>query len=110
MPKLVIIYGTGTRNTERMALALEEGARGEGVEVIRKNVNEANKKDLADADAIALGSPNYNHAMMPTFLKFLKELLDIDLSGKTGLAFGSYRKAGIELVQAIRRKEVLCVA
>ncbi len=149
MPKLVIIYGTGTHNTERMALALEEGARAGGIEVILKNVNEANKKDLADADAIAVGSPNYNHAMMPTVLKFLNELSDIDLSGKTGLAFGSYgwsleatrginkilssygvkmmadlcvkrmpgdeelekcRKAGIELVQTIRKKEVLCVA
>ncbi len=149
MPKLVIIYGTGTHNTERMALALEEGAKPEGIEVVLKNVNEANTKDIAEADAIAVGSPNYNHAMMPTVRKFLNELSDIDLSGKSGLAFGSYgwsleatreinriltscgvkmmadlcvkrmpgdeelekcRKAGIELVQEIRKKEVLCVA
>ena len=149
MPKLVIIYGTGTHNTERMALALEEGAKAGCIEVVLKNVNEANKKDIAEADAIAVGSPNYNHAMMPTVRKFLNELSDMDLSGKTGLAFGSYgwsleatqeinkiltscgvkmmadlcvkrmpgdeelekcRKAGVELVQEIRRKEVLCVA
>ncbi len=90
MPKLVIIYGTSMHNTERMAVAIEEGAKAEGIETVLKNVNEANKNELMDADAVAIGSPNYNHAMMPTVKKFLNELVDIDLSGKTGLAFGSY--------------------
>ncbi len=90
MPKLVIIYGTSMHNTERMAVAIEEGAKAEGLETVLKNVNDANKNDLNDADAIAIGSPNYNHAMMPTVKKFLNDIADIDLSGKVGLAFGSY--------------------
>ncbi len=90
MPKLVIIYGTGSHNTERMALAIEEGARAEGLDTVLKNVNEADKNELKDADGVAVGSPNYNHAMMPTVKKFLKDLADIELSGKVGLAFGSY--------------------
>ncbi len=149
MPKLVIIYGTGSHNTERMAAAIDEGARKEGVEVMLKNVNEADRNDLMDADAIAVGSPNYNHAMMPTIARFLKELAGTDLSGKIGLAFGSYgwsfeatqginiilasygarmlsdlcvkrmpeeeelekcRKAGAQLAEELRNKEVLCAA
>ncbi len=90
MSKLVIIYGTGSHNTERMAVAIEEGTRAEGIETILKNVNDANKDELKDADGVAVGSPNYNHAMMPTVKKFLNELADIELSGKVGLAFGSY--------------------
>ena len=90
MPKLVIIYGTGAHNTERMAQAIEEGARAEGIDTILKNVNEADKNELKDADAVAIGSPNYNHAMMPTVKRFLNDISDIDLSGKVGLAFGSY--------------------
>lgn len=90
MPKLIIIYGTGSHNTERMAIALEEGARAEGIETVLKNVNDADKNELRDADAVAIGSPNYNHAMMPTVKKFLNDLSDIDLTGKLGLAFGSY--------------------
>ncbi|MFA4936433.1 MAG: flavodoxin domain-containing protein [Candidatus Methanoperedens sp.] len=90
MPKLVIIYGTSMHNTERMAVAIEEGAKAEGLETVLKNVNDANKNDLNDADAIAIGSPNYNHAMMPTVKKFLNDIADINLSGKVGLAFGSY--------------------
>jgi len=43
-----------------------------------------------DADAVAVGSPNYNHAMMPTVRRFLDSLSDLDLSGKVGLSFGSY--------------------
>ena len=90
MSKLIIIYGTGSHNTERMAVALEEGARAEGIETVLKNVNDADKNELRDADAVAIGSPNYNHAMMPTVKKFLNDISDIDLSGKVGLAFGSY--------------------
>ncbi|HLB72201.1 MAG: flavodoxin domain-containing protein [Candidatus Methanoperedens sp.] len=100
MSKLIIIYGTGSHNTERMAVAIEEGARAEGVETVMKNVNDANKDELAHADAIAIGSPNYNNAMMPTVRKFLDDLRDIDLSGKVGLAFGSYGW-GFEATQGI---------
>lgn len=55
-----------------------------------KNVNDADRTDVADTDAVAIGSPNYNHAMMPTVRKFLNNLSGIDLSGKVGLSFGSY--------------------
>ena len=90
MSKLVIIYGTGSHNTERMACAIEEGAKSEGIETLLKNVNEADKSDVNGTDAVAIGSPNYNHAMMPTVKKFLTEISDTDLKGKVGLAFGSY--------------------
>ena len=102
MPKLIIIYGTGSHNTERMAKAIEEGARAEGVETVLKNVNDADKSELRDADAVAIGSPNYNHAMMPTVRKFLNGLSEAGLSGKIGLAFGSYGWS-LEATQEINR-------
>ena len=100
MPKLVIIYGTGSHNTERMAVAIEEGAKAEGLETVLKNVNDANKNELKDADAVAIGSPNYRDAMMPTVQKFLNDIAVIDLNGKVGLAFGSYGW-GLEAIQKI---------
>ncbi len=103
MPKLVIIYGTGSHNTERMAQAIEEGARAEGIETMLKNVNYANRNDLNDADAIAIGSPNYNHVMMPTVQKFLNSLADVELAGKVGLAFGSYGWS-LEATEGINNK------
>jgi len=103
MPKLVIIYGTGSHNTERIAKAIEEGAKAEGIETILKNVSFAEKNQLIDADAIAIGSPNYRDAMMPSVQKFLNELADVDLAGKIGLAFGSYGW-GLEAIQAINKQ------
>ncbi len=100
MSKLVIIYGTGSHNTERMAEAIEEGARSEGVETLLKNVSCASKMDLYSADAVAIGSPNYRDAMMPTVKKFLDEIAGINLRGKIGLAFGSYGW-GLEAIKAI---------
>jgi flavodoxin I len=107
MSKLVIIYGTGSHNTERMAVAIEEGARAEGIGTVLRNVNDANKDELRDADAVAIGSPNYNHAMMPTVKKFLGGLSDLDLSGKAGLAFGSYGWS-FEATQEINRILTSC--
>ncbi|SNQ59824.1 flavodoxin domain-containing protein [Candidatus Methanoperedens nitratireducens] len=107
MPKLVIIYGTGSHNTERMAVAIEEGARAEGIETVLRNVNDANRDELRDADAVAVGSPNYNHAMMPTVKKFLGGLSDLDLSGKAGLSFGSYGWS-FEATQEINRILTAC--
>ena len=46
MAKLVIIYGTGSHNTEKIAEAIEEGARAEGIETILENVSNADKNDL----------------------------------------------------------------
>lgn len=103
MPELVIIYGTGSHNTERMAEAIEEGARTEGIKTMLKNVAFADNKDVRDADAIAIGSPNYRDAMMPSVQRFLDDLAGIDLTGKIGLAFGSYGW-GLEAVQAINRQ------
>jgi flavodoxin I len=90
MSKIVIIYGTGSHNTELMANAIQEGAAAEGIDTVLKNVNDADKTDVVDADGIAIGSPNYNHAMMPSVRKFLNDISGIDLSGKVGLSFGSY--------------------
>ena len=103
MPKLAIIYGTGSHNTERIAQAIEEGAKAEGIETVLENVSFADKSDLYDADAIAIGSPNYRDLMMPTVQKFLNELADVDLSGKIGLAFGSYGW-GLEAIRAINKQ------
>ncbi len=100
MAKLAIIYGTGSHNTERIAQAIEEGARAEGVWTILKNVSSADKSDVVDVDALAIGSPNYRDAMMPTVQKFLNELADVALAGKIGLAFGSYGW-GLEAIHAI---------
>src|SRR3712207_2739964 len=58
MKKLVIIYWSGTGNTESMAKALEEGAKIDGVEVKLLAVSAASVDDVANADLVALGCPS----------------------------------------------------
>lgn len=87
---LVIIYDTGMHNTERIAKEIEEGAKTEGVKTILKKVDDADIHDISNADAVAIGSPNYRDVMMPSVQKFLDKLAAVDLSNKVGLAFGSY--------------------
>lgn len=92
--KLAIIYGTGFGNTGIMAKAIEEGARGAGIEVSIKKVDEATPADVEEADAIAIGSPTYKGAGMPTVIKYVESLAKLHLKGKAGAAFGSYGWSG----------------
>ena len=58
MAKILIVYHSQTGNTEKMAHAVAEGARGiEGVDVILKKAADATLDDLLTADGFALGTP-----------------------------------------------------
>jgi len=92
--KLAIIYGTGFGNTGIMAKAIEEGARNAGLDVTIKKVDEATPADIEKADAIAIGSPTYKGAGMPTVIKYVESLSKFTLKGKIGAAFGSYGWSG----------------
>lgn len=92
--KLAIIYGTGFGNTGIMARAIEEGAKGANIEATIKKIDEASLDDVKNADAIAIGSPTYKGAAMPTVIKFVESLAKIPLKGKVGAAFGSYGWSG----------------
>ncbi len=94
MAKLAIIYGTGFGNTGIMARAIEEGAKSEGVEVVIKKVDEVTLSDIENANAIAIGSPTYKGAAMPTVIKYVESLSKLPLKGKVGTAFGSYGWSG----------------
>ena len=54
---VLVAYHSQTGNTEKMAEALADGARGEGVTVAVKRLGDLAKEDLETADAVALGSP-----------------------------------------------------
>ena len=94
MSKLAIIYGTGTGNTGRMAMAIEEGAKGAGVEVTIKKVETATPADIENVDAIAIGSATYRGAAMPSVINYVKAMADQPIKGKVGVAFGSYGWSG----------------
>jgi len=100
--ELYVIYESHTGNTRRMAQAVAEGAREvEGIQVTLKRVGEANVEELADAEAIILGSPTRNTKVPAAMSQFLKRMEEVPLRGKMGAAFGSYGWSG-EAVGLIR--------
>jgi len=93
--KLLILYYSQTGNTEKMARAVEEGAKSvAGVNVELKYF--ARPEDLAEVDAIILGMPTYHHDIGMEMKRFLEEVAvkGINLKGKIGAAFGSYGWSG----------------
>jgi len=92
LAKILIVYDSRTGNTEKMALAVAEGARQvEGVEVIVKKVDMTSLEDLLAADGIIMGSPTYYGQMSAKLKALIDESVKIHgkLEGKVGAAFTS---------------------
>lgn len=93
--KILIVYYSQTGNTEKMARAIEEGAKSVvGIDVEVKYF--AQPEELAEADAIILGMPTYYHDIGMDMKSLLEGASnqEINLKGKVGAAFGSYGWSG----------------
>ncbi len=93
--KILIVYYSQTGNTEKMARAIEEGAKSVvGIDVEVKYF--ARPEELAEADAIILGMPTYYHDIGMDMKSLLEGASnqEINLKGKVGAAFGSYGWSG----------------
>lgn len=95
MKKILILYYSRTGNTEKMAKAVEEGARMvDGVEV--ELTYQVAVEDLVDYDAIVVGAPTYHHDMTVGIKNLFEKaaVKNINLKDKVGAAFGSYGWSG----------------
>ena len=71
MVKILVVYDSGTGNTEKMAFAVAEGAKQVNeVEVVVKRVDQTSIDDLLNAEGIIMGSPTY-YGQMTAKLKAL---------------------------------------
>lgn len=92
MAKILIVYDSKTGNTEKMALAVAEGAKQvKKVEVTVKKVDKTSLDDLCHSDGIIMGSPTYYGEMSGKLKSFIDESVKIHgrLKGKVGAAFTS---------------------
>jgi flavodoxin I len=94
MAKILVLYYSQTRNTEKMAEAVAEGAKNGKVEVELSYYVEA--EDLGKFDAILVGVPTYHHDMPLDIKRLFEEAAGkgISLKGKTAAAFGSFGWSG----------------
>ena len=92
--RILIAYHSRTGNTEKMAVAVREGAASvAGVEIVLRKVAEVSADDIVKADGIVLGTPvewGNLSAEAKRFIDRVGEAL-----GKTGATYGEGRTAAV---------------
>lgn len=91
MQEVVVIYWSGTGNTEMMAEAIVEGAKDQNI-VRLVSVDQATIDDVSNADAVALGCPSMGAEVLEeeTMEPFVESLQKVNFSNKALALFGSY--------------------
>jgi NAD(P)H dehydrogenase (quinone) len=121
MVKVLIVYDSRSGNTEKMAKAVEQGARGAGASVRLLMVNEAHLSDLEWADGVIFGSPTYFGAMSARMKGFIDKSVGLftkgKLQNKVGAAFTSADGTGtgaemtaLSLISALVQYEAIIVS
>jgi hypothetical protein len=82
MMEAIIIYWSKTGNTEKVALAIQEGLQEAGANCLLQRVEDAGDVDFFDYDLVCIGFPSYQWSPAPPMNKFLKD------------KFAAYRKQG----------------
>jgi flavorubredoxin len=96
--KVLIVYDTMWLSTEKMAKAILEGIRGEGVEAKLYRLPDSDESDifgeLLVSKGLLLGSSTINNGVLPTLGAFLVDAKGLKPKGKVAGVFGSYGWAG----------------
>jgi len=90
--KILVVYDSGTGNTEKMAFAVAEGAKQIAkAKVVVKKAEKTSLEDLLKADGIIMGSPTYYGQMSAKLKALIDKSVKIHgkLKGKVGAAFTS---------------------
>ncbi len=102
--QVLVVVASASGRTRRLAEAVVEGVREAGADVGLRSCEEATAEDLADADAVILGSGVHMGGPEAAMRRFLEETsaqwLAGSLAGKLGAAFvsaGTGGRGGAEL-------------
>jgi flavodoxin short chain len=92
LKRVLIVYWSGTGNTETMAKQVAKGAAEAGAEVTLKTVTEAGAAEVKEAAALAFGCPAMGAEILEEgeMEPFISALGEAELGGKTLGLFGSY--------------------
>lgn len=91
MSKVAVVYWSGTGNTQMMADAVADGAKGAGAEVTLLTASEFGKDKVSEYDSIAFGCPAMGAEVLEEaeFDPMFSEV-ETSVSGKKVALFGSY--------------------
>ena len=95
MPRILVLYYTQTRNTQKMADAVAEGAKDDGKVQVEVSYY-VEPEELGKFDAIIVGTPTYHHDIPMDIKRLFEEaaVQSVSLKGKVGATFGSYGWSG----------------
>jgi flavorubredoxin len=108
--KALVIYDTMWQATEKMAYAIGEGLKEEGLDFKMLNLKFNHRSDIMtevlDSMALVLGSPTINNGMMPPMADLLCYMKGLRPARKVGAAFGSYGWSGeaVKLISEAMRE------
>ena len=91
MANILLVYWSGTGNTEIMAEKIKEGLEGQGSTVDFKTVDQVEPDDVSSYDKVVFGCPSMGVEQLEEFEfePFYGGIKD-GLSGKKVVLFGSY--------------------
>ena len=91
MSKIVVIYWSGTGNTEEMANAIAEGGKLAGADVSLMETSAFSEDKIPDFDAFAFGCPAMgNEVLEDSEFEPMFEACETKLGNKPVVIFGSY--------------------
>lgn len=92
MKSVLIVYWSGTGNTETLAEAVAHGAQGAGAQVTLRPVAQVNPQDVGGYDTLALGCPSMGDEVLEEdeMEPFVAQLTPALVGGKPLVLFGSY--------------------
>ena len=104
MVKVFVVYDTKYGNTKLVAEKIVEGIREvEGIETAISDVAEVDLENVADSDAILIGSPNHMGGPARSIRKFIDKLGKLDLKAKWVAVFDTY--LGGDFEKAVKKME-----
>ncbi|MCX5680457.1 MAG: flavodoxin domain-containing protein [Candidatus Omnitrophica bacterium] len=97
-PKVVIVYETMWKSTEKMARLIMEGLTDSGIEAKLYDIADADRTlvigEMLDAKGFLIGSSTHDNDMLPNIAGFLELLKGLRPKSRFAAAFGSYGWAG----------------
>jgi NAD(P)H dehydrogenase (quinone) len=94
MAKVLVVYASVSGNTKAAAEAVAEGARSAGAEVTLKPAEEAQRQDLLDCDAVALGCYDVFDCMAGDLQSFLERASEPGRKRFPGKLYGAFLTCG----------------
>jgi len=85
--KAIVVYDTKFGNTEKIAKALAEGMKKNGLAADCTRIDNVDPAKLVEYDILALGAPTQAFGISRPMKDFLTKLQNVNLRGKKGFAF-----------------------